>query len=73
MSYDKIPSGATLKPQRFVLKLPQQEVDHFFQLLKLSQLAPKTYENTRKDPNQFGDNYAFMSMAKQHWESSFDW
>lgn len=73
MPYDKIPSGASLKPEKFELKVPQHEVNHFYQLLKLSTLAPQTYENTRNDPNQFGVNHDFMTKAKKHWESSYDW
>ncbi|KAF2112622.1 Alpha/Beta hydrolase protein [Lophiotrema nucula] len=73
MSFDTIPKEATLKPEEFTLKVPQQEVDHFYQLLKLSPLAPETYENTRTDPNQFGVNHEWMSEAKKHWETGYDW
>lgn len=75
MSYDKIPENATLKPQKFELKIPQAQIDRFYQLLGLSQLAPKTYENTRTDPNEFGVNHDFMSKAKKYWENpqTYDW
>ncbi|KAF2708440.1 alpha/beta-hydrolase [Pleomassaria siparia CBS 279.74] len=73
MSYDIVPKGATLNPRKFELKVPQQEVDEFYQLLKLSPLAPKTYENTRTDPNLFGVNHEWMTEAKNHWVSSYDW
>jgi microsomal epoxide hydrolase len=73
MLYDKIPNGATLELEKFELKVPQHEVDYFYQSLKVSQLAPKTYESTRTDPNQFGANHDFMFKAKKHWESSYDW
>ena len=71
--YDTVPKAAVLKPEKFTLKVPQQEVDHFYQLLKLSPLAPKTYENTRTDTNLFGVSHEWMSNAKKHWESAYYW
>ena len=73
MPYHTIPKGATLKPKKYHLEIPQQDVDHFYQLLKLSTLAPKTYENTRSDPNLFGVSHDMMSKAKQEWETKYDW
>lgn len=71
--YDTVPKGAALKPEKFALKVPQQEVDDFYQLLKLTPLAPKTYENTRSDTNLFGVSHEWMSNAKKHWEKAYDW
>jgi microsomal epoxide hydrolase len=73
MSYDTVPQRATLRPEKFTLKVPQEEVDHFYQLLKLSPLAPKTYENTRPDTNLFGVSHEWMSSAKKHWETAYEW
>jgi microsomal epoxide hydrolase len=73
MSYDLIPKGASLSPEKFTLKVPQKDVDHFYQLLKLSPLASKTYENTRSDANLFGVSHEWMSNAKAHWETAYDW
>ncbi|KAF2636609.1 alpha/beta-hydrolase [Massarina eburnea CBS 473.64] len=73
MTYDKLPPSASLKPEKFALNVPQQDVDNFHQLLKLSPLAPETYENTQSDPNIFGVSYEDMKTAKTHWETKYDW
>ena len=73
MSFDSIPKGASLKPEKFNIHVPQEDVDHFYQLLKLSKFAPETYEALQPDPNLFGVNYEFMSKAKQHWETGYNW
>jgi microsomal epoxide hydrolase len=73
MSYDAIPKGASLKPEKFTLQVPEEEVKSFRQLLSLSPLAPKTYENLQTDPNLYGVSHEWMSKAKEHWASKYDW
>ena len=73
MSYDAIPKGASLNPEKFTLQIPEEEVKALRQLLSLSPLAPKTYENLQTDPNLFGVSHEWMSTAKEHWLSKYDW
>lgn len=75
MSFDQIPSNASLKPQPFKAEVPQQDLDDFKQLLKLSKIGPKTYENLTadvKDFTHFGVSRQWLSDAKKQWES-YDW
>lgn len=73
MAFDKVPQDAKLKVDPYTLKVPEEDVQHFYQLIKLSKLAPKTYENLQKDTLTFGVTHEWMSQAKQHWSESYDW
>jgi hypothetical protein len=76
MSFSDIPSQAQLKPKPFKAQVPDQELNDFKQLLKLSKIGPKTYENQTadvKDFTHFGISRQWLSEAKQEWESSYDW
>ena len=70
--YDRLPQGASLDVTRFTLAIPDTQLADFNQLLRLSKLGPKTYENLQKD-GRFGLTYDWMSTAKSHWETKFDW
>lgn len=74
MSYDKVPKNATLKVEPFKLNIEQSKVDAFYQLLKLSPLAPHTFENNQpEDISRFGVTYKWVSETKKHWETKYDW
>ena len=70
--YDRLPKGATLGLTDFKVAIPEVELNDFKELLRLSRLGPKTYENLQKD-GHFGVTYEWMSKAKSHWETNFDW
>lgn len=76
MSFDSLPSKATLKPKKFEAHVSDEELSDFKQLLKLSKIGPKTFENLTTDPKDyksFGIKREWLESAKQHWESSYDW
>ncbi|KAJ9602606.1 hypothetical protein H2200_012799 [Cladophialophora chaetospira] len=77
MSYNQIPEGASLKIEPFKLNIDQSKVDHFYQLLKLSPLAPLTFENNQATPpagiSHYGVTMDWMKKTKEHWESKYDW
>lgn len=72
MSWDKIPSKASLKLNRFEAHVSDDELSEFKQLLKLSKIGPKTYENQRTD-RHFGISREWLEKAKAHWETKHDW
>lgn len=72
MPYDTIPSNASLKPQSFTAHVSDQEIDDFKQLLKLSKIGPKTYENQKPD-HYLGISREWLADAKKHWETQYDW
>lgn len=70
--YDNIPDTATLKPARFRVKIPPQEVKDLKTLVSLSKIGPKTYENLDSS-RKFGISHAWLTEAKTYWEKKFDW
>ena len=72
MSFDTLPSNATIKPSAFTAHASDQELSDFKQLLKLSKIGPKTYENLKSD-RYFGIERKWLEESKQYWETSYDW
>ena len=56
--------------------MDQSKVDHFYQFLKLSALAPLTFENNQATPPDgiihYGVTMDWMKKTKDHWESKYD-
>jgi microsomal epoxide hydrolase len=70
--YDTFPEAARLRPEPFQLKISDEQLTRFKNLLHLSPLAPRTYENLQED-GRFGVTYEWISKAKDHWENKYDW
>ena len=76
MSFDTVSSNTTLHPTPFQTHISEQELAELKQLLALSKLGPKTFENLDTDPKSqtgFGIPYEWMQSAEQHWDTTFDW
>lgn len=76
MSFDKVPSKSSLKLEPFKAHVSDEELSDFKQLLKLSKIGPKTYENQTTDVKDycgFGIGRQWLSDAKEHWETKYDW
>jgi len=72
--YSKTPSNATLKPEPFKVHFDDQQLQDMKQLVKLSPLGPRTYENQQNTPDRrFGVNIDWMQKAKEYWQNGFDW
>jgi pimeloyl-ACP methyl ester carboxylesterase len=75
-SFSDLPSGASLKPKPFKAHVSDQDLSDFKQLLKLSKIGPKTYENSIadvKDFTSFGITRDWLAQTKQYWETKYDW
>jgi hypothetical protein len=70
--YSTVPAGATVKPEPFSLHIPQQEIDDFKTLLRLSPIAKETYENAQND-RRYGVPRQWIVEAKRVWLGEFDW
>ncbi|KAK5685050.1 hypothetical protein LTS10_003125 [Elasticomyces elasticus] len=53
MSFDTIPSQASLKPRPFTAHVSDKDLESFQTLLKHSRIGPKTYENLTADVKDF--------------------
>lgn len=72
MAYNKVPASASLKPQPFTAHISDEELNDFKQAVKYSKIGPKTYENL-KDDRSFGVSREWLTNAKQHWLTNYDW
>lgn len=74
--FAQLPQAATLKPKPFTAHVSDAGLKDFHQLLKLSRLGPKTFENLTadvKDYRHFGLSRQWLADAKEHWETKYDW
>lgn len=75
-SFADLPSNATLNPQPFRAHASDESLKDFTQLLKLSKIGPKTYENSIadvKDFTSFGISRDWLAETKAYWETKYDW
>lgn len=70
-AFSSLPSGVLKTPERFTLRVPEQELEEFKQLLKLSKIGPETWYN-RQEGGQFGVTREWLIKAKDAW-LGFDW
>lgn len=71
-SCSTIPASARAKPTPFRVSIPDNEIDEFRQLLKLSRISKRTYENVQTD-RRFGLSREWLVDAKKAWEDDYDW
>ncbi|KAF3002630.1 hypothetical protein E8E13_009034 [Curvularia kusanoi] len=67
MSYSP-PSSA--KP--FTLNIPDQDIEDWRQLLKLSKLAPETWEGSQED-RRYGVTHKWLSETRDYWLNTYSW
>lgn len=64
--------STTIQPKPFKVDIPQSALDELKTLLKLSKLAPPTYENSQDD-RRYGVSAKWTQNAKDKWLNEFDW
>lgn len=72
MAYAQVPSGASLKLEKFTAHVSDQDLNDFKQILKLSKVGPKTYENLQTN-RYWGINRQWLVDTKAYWENQYDW
>lgn len=75
-SFGDLPASASIKPKPFKAHVSDEELSDFKQLLKLSKIGPKTYENSIadvKDFTSYGVSRDWLAETKSYWEIKFDW
>lgn len=71
-NYSIIPASVHKRPTPFKVSIPDSEIADFKQLLKLSRIPKKTYENVQED-RRFGLSRDWIIQAKRVWEEEYDW
>lgn len=71
-SYGEPPHQPSLETVPFIIKTSDDDLRGLLDLVRLSKLGPKTYENSSAG-GKYGVTYDWMSQAKNQWTSGFDW
>ncbi|GKZ22118.1 hypothetical protein AbraIFM66951_008854 [Aspergillus brasiliensis] len=71
-SFSKLPSSATISPTPFTVSIPDEQVDELKTLIRLSKIAPPTYESLQSD-GRFGVTSEWLTAMREKWVSEFDW
>ena len=70
-AYANIPTS-TEDIEPFNVFVAEGDIDECKQLVKLSKIAPSTYENTRED-RRYGVTQEWLTAARDYWLTNFDW
>ncbi|KAL3482449.1 Alpha/Beta hydrolase protein [Aspergillus californicus] len=70
--FAKLPLTATIKPSPFTITVSDEQLSEFKTLVKLSKIAPQTYENLQAD-GRYGVTHEWMTTMKDEWLNNFDW
>ncbi|KAJ5289069.1 hypothetical protein N7478_002099 [Penicillium angulare] len=70
--YATLPSTAKVEPTPFIVSVPKQQLDELETLIKLSKLAPHTYENSQLDA-RYGVTTDWLVAMKDQWLRSYKW
>lgn len=72
MSFDKLPSKATLDIEAFTIHFSDEKLDFMKKLIELSPIADKTYESNLPD-RSLGLSHEWFVNAVEVWKNDFDW
>jgi hypothetical protein len=61
-----------LRVRDFKVSIPDQDLEDFKNLLKLSKIGPETFENSCGDAS-YGLSRSWVSQAKDRWLNGYDW
>ncbi|KAK1977954.1 epoxide hydrolase [Colletotrichum cereale] len=70
-AFSNLPDGVLKTPEKFTLRVPDQDLDEFKQLLQLSKIGPETWYN-KQEGGRFGITRDWLIGAKDAW-LKFDW
>jgi len=65
--------SATINVRPFEVRVSNEAIDEFKQLLRLSKLGPATVENTTKATPAFGVSRDWVAQTREHWLKTYNW
>ncbi|EAU30503.1 conserved hypothetical protein [Aspergillus terreus NIH2624] len=71
-SFARVPDGVEQTPTPFVLRVNDDSLREFHQLLALSKIGPPTWEASQTD-RRFGITREWLVNAKSVWLNQFNW
>ncbi|KAL9105911.1 MAG: hypothetical protein Q9227_008970 [Pyrenula ochraceoflavens] len=72
MSFADLPNGASGDFKPFKIAIPKDQVEEMNTLIKLSKIAPQTFENSFIDL-KYGVGREWMVKARDEWMNNFSW
>lgn len=69
--FSQVPSGAKILPSPFHIHVPDEQLEELQLLIKLSKIAPPTYESVQQD-RKYGITTEWLTNAREAWRT-FDW
>lgn len=72
LPYSTLPATAKVTPTPFSISIPNNDLNDLETLIKLSKLAPHTYESTQIDA-RYGVTTDWLVTMKDHWLQSYKW
>ncbi|KAJ5161109.1 Isopenicillin N synthase [Penicillium capsulatum] len=70
--FSTLPATATGSPTPFEVSIPKTQLDELETLIKLSKIAPPTYENTQAD-RRYGVTRDWLTAMREQWLTSYKW
>lgn len=72
--FGKLPEGASKSIEPFAIDFPASDLKDLKALLQLTPIAGPVYENSLAgEDRHLGVRRDWLTNAKKHWETSFDW
>ncbi|KAJ5711694.1 hypothetical protein N7488_005850 [Penicillium malachiteum] len=72
LPFSTLPSTARIIPAPFTVSVPKQQLDDLETLIRLSKLAPHTYENSQLD-SKYGVTTDWLVTMRDLWLRSYKW
>lgn len=72
LPFSKLPPTATISPTPFSVSVSDDKLVELHMLVRLSRIAPPTYENSQSD-GRFGITSEWLSDTRDKWLNQFDW
>ncbi len=70
--FGSLPRNIPGKPEPFTLRVSEEDLSEFRDLLKISKIGPATWWN-QYDDGRFGVSREWLIRAKETWLTTFDW
>jgi hypothetical protein len=70
--YSKFPKKPKREISPFKCEIPDEQLQKMKQLIELTPIAPKTFENLRED-GQYGVTRDWLIKAKKFWTTDYNW
>lgn len=71
LPFGRVPSGARNAPTPFKASVPEKRIKEMQILVRLSKVAPETFEGSQQD-RKYGITTEWLSSAKEQWKK-LDW